>query len=180
MLIKIVAYIMLMIMSGEAGADSWRGLTVANEHRCSQYSARDYRYGQSVEPRIAESLGGMWSPYDLQEFSSLRQTDIEHIIARSEAHDSGLCAASPATRKAFASDLLNLTLASPDVNRKQKSNKDFSEWQPAHNSCWMAGRIVEIRRKYGLTVDAREAVNLEAKLQTCRRIPSEPTGRLHE
>ena len=52
--------------------------------------------------------------------------DIEHIVARSEAHDSGLCATDAATRRRFASDLLNLTLASPSVNRSQKSGKDAS------------------------------------------------------
>ena len=48
---------------------------------------------------------------------STRDTDIEHIVARSEAHDSGLCAASAAVKAAFARDLLNLTLASPRLNR---------------------------------------------------------------
>ena len=41
------------------------------------------------------------------------ETDIEHIVATSEAHDSGLCAADRATRKQFAQDLRNLTLAPP-------------------------------------------------------------------
>ena len=44
----------------------------------------------SVEPRIAERLGGMFSPYDGSQFASLRESHIEHIVAISEAHDSGL------------------------------------------------------------------------------------------
>ena len=32
-------------------------------------------------------------------------------------HDSGLCATGPSLRRRFASDLLNLTLAAPEVNR---------------------------------------------------------------
>ena len=35
-------------------------------------------------------------------FDSLEETDIEHIVARSEAHDSGLCHADRETRRAFA------------------------------------------------------------------------------
>ena len=96
---------------------AWRGITVASEHRCSPYDPDDYSYSPSVEPRIVEELGGVYGPYTGTWFESIRETDIEHIIARSEAHDSGLCAASPATRSEFASDLLNLTLASPSVNR---------------------------------------------------------------
>ena len=78
---------------------SWRGLTIAPEDRCS--------------------------PYD-----SDTQTDIvEHIVARSKAHDSWLCSADDATRTRFVRDLLNLTLASPALNRSQKSDTDAAGWR---------------------------------------------------
>ena len=70
-----------------------------------------------------------------------RKTSIEHIVARSEAHDSGPRAASPTVRKRFASDLLNLTLASPSVNRHQKSDMDASDWLPDLNQCWHKAAI---------------------------------------
>ena len=69
-----------------------------------------------MEPRIVQVQGGIYGPYTGTWFDSIRDTDIEHIVARSEAHNSGLRAASAATRDRFASDLLNLTLASPSVN----------------------------------------------------------------
>ena len=72
---------------------TWRGLTVAPEERCSPYDADDYRYPQSVENDIVRELGGVYSPYTCESFDSTRETDIEHIVARSEAHDSGLCRA---------------------------------------------------------------------------------------
>ena len=113
-------------------------------------------------------MGGIiYGPYTGRTFSSTRETDIEHIVARSEAHDSGLCAASPATRRRFSSDLLNLTLASPSVNRHQKSGKDATEWLPELNQCWYAARIVQVKREYGLTVDPREASALDAVLSGC-------------
>ena len=37
----------------------------------------------------------------------------------------------PASQRRFASDLLNLTLASPAANRTQKNDKDAAEWLPA-------------------------------------------------
>ena len=137
-------------------------------YRCSPYDADDYPYSQSVEPRIVADMGGIiYGPYTGNTFSSTRETDIEHIVARSEAHDSGLCAASPGTRKRFSSDLLNLTLASPSVNRHQKSGKDAAEWLPELNRCWYAARIVQVKREYGLTVDPREASALDAILSGC-------------
>ena len=91
-----------------ASGARWRGLVVAPECRCSPYDR--YLYPASVEPAIAERLGGIWSPYSLRRFASLRETDSEHLVALSEAHDSGLCAADARTRAAFARDLDNLTL----------------------------------------------------------------------
>ena len=90
-----------------------------------------------------------------------------HIGARSEAHDSGLCAASAATRRQFARDLRNLTLASPQLNRYRKVAKDAAEWLPEKNRCWFAHRVVEVREAYSLTIDRHEARALDAVLATC-------------
>ena len=147
---------------------TWRGLVVQPESRCSPYRQREYRYSRSVEPLIVESLGGrVYGPYTKRTFASIRETDIEHIVARSEAHDSGLCAAPYETRLRFSSDLTNLTLAGPAVNRYQKIAKDAAEWMPAENKCWYAGRIVSVKRTYALTVDVREALALEHVLAAC-------------
>ncbi len=140
---------------------------MAPENRCSPYRARDYPYPQSVEDRITARLGGVYGPYTGRWFVSDTQTDIEHMVARSEAHDSGLCAASRATRRTFARDLLNLTLAAPNVNRHQKSDSDAAEWLPEKNKCWFASRVVAVKLKYGLTVNRREANALERVLQSC-------------
>ena len=66
---------------------------------------------------------------------------------------------------AAASDDLNLTLASPHLNRNAKGAKDWSDWRPERNACWTAGRVVQVRAKWRLTVDRREADAL-------RRTPS--------
>ena len=150
-----------------AAAETWRGLAVVPEQRCSRYDSRDYAYSQSMEARIVADLGMVRSPYTERCFASTRDTDIEHIVARSEAHDSGLCAADAVTRRRFSSDPLNLTLASPAVNRGEKIDHDAAGWLPPRNQCWFAARIVEVRRKYGLTIDRREAEALERVLASC-------------
>ena len=160
--------LLCLLWSGNtAQAQTWRGLRVAPESRCSPYLASDYAYPQSIETRIIESLGGIWSPYTGQTFASRQETDIEHIVARSEAHDSGLCAATAATRRRFTTDLLNLTLASPDVNRGQKNDRDAAAWVPDRNPCWFADRVVRVRQKYSLTIDRREANALDQVLVSC-------------
>ena len=120
------------------------------------------------KPRSWLALGGaIYGPYTGTTFRSTRDTDIEHIVARSEAHDSGLCAASAPVKAAFARDLLNLTLAHPRLNRSEKSGKDVAEWQPAVNACWFAARTLEVRRKYRLTIDRTEAAAVERILTNC-------------
>ena len=120
-----------------------------------------------MEPRIVAQIGGIYGPYTGTWFETIRETDIEHIVARSEAHDSGLCAAISTLRSQFASDLLNLTLASPSVNRHQKSDHDAAEWLPALNQCWYVDRIVQVRRQYGLTIDPAEAQAIDQVLAGC-------------
>ena len=164
-----------LALGSGAAAETWRGLEVAPEHRCSRYNKKaDYPYPQSVERDIVRELGAVYGPYTGTYFGSTRDTDIEHIVAASEAHDSGLCAADKPTRARFARDLRNLTLASPTVNRHEKSGKDPGEWLPARNQCWFAGRVLAVKRAYGLTVERREAAALEHILSRCASTAMEP------
>ena len=157
-----------MLCTSPATAETYRGVTIAPESRCAPYNSSDYPYPQSVEAQIVADLGGaIYGPYTGTYFRSTRDTDIEHIVTRSEAHDSGLCAASAADKAAFARDLLNLTLAGPRLNRYQKIGKDVVEWTPAVNTCWFAERTLAVRRKYRLTIDRAEAAAVERILTDC-------------
>ena len=149
------------------GQETWRRLAVTEENRCSSYSSSQYSYSQSLEDDIVDAYGGVYSPYTGEWFDSDRKTDIEHIVARSEAHDSGLCSASADRKREFASDLLNLTLADPSTNRDIKSARDAAEWLPELNRCWFANRVVRVKQKYGLTVDVDERNALRDILSNC-------------
>ena len=99
-------------LAHDAAAKTWRGLALAPDSRCSPYDKkRDYPYPQSVERDIAREFGAVYGPYTGTCFASTRQTDIEHIVAASEGHDSGLCAAHAVTKARFARHLRTLTLA---------------------------------------------------------------------
>ncbi len=73
----LLAATFLLWGANSAVAQNWRGLRVAPESRCSPYQASDYSYPQSVEVRIIESLGAIWSPYTGRTFTNRRETDIE-------------------------------------------------------------------------------------------------------
>ena len=169
--VSMVVSVAVLSFALAADAETWRGIRVAEEHRCSSYERSDYRYPSSIEARIISSqTGRVYGPYTGRTFNGPGQTDIEHIVATSEAHDSGLCAASLEVRKQFATDLLNLTLAAPEVNRCSagaKCAKDAAEWLPDLNQCWFVARIIKVRRKYDLTIDTREARAIDRVIAGC-------------
>ena len=159
----------LAALEAAAAANNWlAGIPIQPENRCTPYDADDYPYPQSLEAQLKPEMGGRYySPYTGETFSWAEDVDIEHIVARSEAHDSGLCAADTFTRLAFASDPLNLTFASPQLNRDQKGGYDAAEWLPARNKCWFVNRVVAVKRRFGLSMDAREAQAALAVLAAC-------------
>ena len=162
------ALCLLFVAASQAQESHWRGVPLAPENRCSDYDSDDYPYPQSVEPKIIAAQGDtICSPYTLECFASRKETDIEHIVARSEAHDSGLCAADDAVKAQFAADLINLTLASPRLNRYQKVDKDAADWLPEYSRCWFVAQILAVRLTYGLTIDPREAMALEDVFSDC-------------
>ena len=163
---RYLAGLLLLCATVSVGETTWRGLVVAPESRCAPYDRDDYRYPRSVEDDIIAGLGGIVSPYTCAQFGSSRETEIEHMVAVAQAHDSGLCMADQQTKRRFAADLRNLTLAAPAVNRK-KGARDAAEWLPETNRCWFAGRVVEVRKAYALTIDRREAAALESVLSDC-------------
>ena len=155
-----LAVILVLGFVTGAPAETWRGLVVAPEHRCAPYDKkRDYPYPQSVEADIVRALGAVYGPYTGTCFSSTSDTDIEHIVAASEAHDSGLCAADADDPGAVLSrDLRNLTLASPKVNGYEKRGKDAAEWIPRPEQVLVRreGRLRSAWRMAS-SIDRREA-----------------------
>ena len=70
------------------------------------------------------------------------------------------------TKHTFGGDILNLTLASGEVN-SGKGALDAFDWMPEMNKCWFAQRILDVRLKYAMTVDKSEAEALELVLAGC-------------
>ncbi len=143
------------------------GIRIAPEVRNTPLDRRDYAYQQSIELSIIVRQGGIFSPYANCFFTDRIETDIEHIVAVSEAHDSGLSSRSDSERKAFGQDLDNMTLATPRLNRYEKAGKDPAEWLPEKNQCWYVAKYIEIKKKYRLTMDAAEAAVIFKVFESC-------------
>ena len=150
--------------------DDFDGIRIQPEGSRSGYDRDDYGSGhRSLEDDIIRSLpksgGRVYTPYTCTlytiESDGTAATDIDHIVALAEAHDSGISAA---RRREFGGDILNLTIAVPTVNRNRKSDNDAAEWGPDRNEGWYAARVIEVKRKYGLSMDTAERDALAAML----------------
>ncbi len=154
-------------------AETWRGLKVCEERPRTGYDRADYGTGyRTLEDEIIAMLPGtmkhagqVYTPYSCLPFTIRPAgdagTDIEHIVALAEAHDSHI---QSGHRRIFASDLDNLTIADPRVNRALKRDSDAGEWSPDHHGAWFAERAIAVKLKYGLTVDPAERDSLKALL----------------
>ena len=109
-------------------------------------------------------LHGWVAPYTCRPVSSPKDVDIEHVVAWAEAKRSGLSCARAAE---FMDDPLNITVAYPQLNRRHKRDKDAAQWLPRHNRCWFAAKVVEVKRKYRLSMDAAESAAIEKVLAGC-------------
>ena len=147
----------------------WRGLVVEAESRCpnAHYDPDEYGTGYgSKEDDIVDELGGIFGPYTGTCYESTDDTTVGHMVGLQEAHFSGMCFAARETKRTFASDILNLTLASAEVN-SAKGSSDAVDWMPETNQCWFAKRVLDVKLKYGMTADRGEAEALETVLEAC-------------
>ena len=164
----VLAALVALELAGTAAAETgaaspWHRRTAARRTTRSETTRTRNPSSRTSSGTSARCTGLTPEPASLRPVTRTSSTS----WLRVRRHDSGLCAADRATRKRFARDLRNLTLASPRVNRHQKSGKDAGEWVPDQNRCWFAGRVLEVKRAYGLTVDRREAAALDRIFSGC-------------
>jgi hypothetical protein len=98
--------------------------------------------------------------------------DIDHVVALSDAWQTGAFGWDEARRTALANDPLNLLAVDYSANR-QKGDGDAATWLPANNGyrCAYVARQVAVKSAYGLWVTPAEHDAIARVLQTC---PAEP------
>ncbi|MEZ5350314.1 MAG: HNH endonuclease family protein [Microthrixaceae bacterium] len=114
--------------------------------------------------------GGWLSIYDGYSTDNPSEFDVDHLVALSEAWDSGAAAWDDARREAFANDLDSGQLvAVTAATNRSKSDRDPAEWQPPNRDAWCewATAWVGVKAKWDLTVDRAEVSALRNILQGC-------------
>ena len=156
-----------------ADAETWQALQVCEEQPREGYDRDAFGSAySSLEDDIIDMLpptmktgGQVYTPYSCLAFEiradGTAATDIEHIVALAEAHDSRIA---EDRRRDIAADLDNLTIADPTVNRSQKGDRDAADWTPDQHGRWFAERVIAVKLEYGLSVDPAERDALERLL----------------
>ena len=93
---------------------------------------------------------------------------IDHVVAISNAWETGAQQLTKEQRIQFANDPLELLAVQGDANQ-QKSDGDAATWLPANKSfrCQYAARQIAIKQKYTLWVTAAEKEALSNVLANC-------------
>ena len=152
------------------------GLQVSSESECDVEGVPASAWS-GMQDQIANLHDGRLSPYDGIVFPNYHYIQIEHIVARKEADESGLCSRTVEKRTEFATDLLNLTLAPGSLNAS-KGDNDAHDLETAetslfrdnltdHGLCWWAAQTVRVKSKYQLSADLDEKSSLQSILDSC-------------
>ena len=104
--------------------------------------------------------------FDLSKSSST--IDIDHIVALSNAWQTGAFQLTLTQRTNFANDPLNLLAVDFKLNR-QKGDADAATWLPPYKSyrCTYIARQVAVKTKYKLWVTATEKAAISILLTAC-------------
>lgn len=99
--------------------------------------------------------------------------EIDHVVSRSNAWQTGGAALSGDALREFASDPLNLVTVSSDLKR-QKDSADAATWLPPNESyqCEYVSRQIAVKHKYDLWVTAPEKETMQHVLDTCADQPA--------
>jgi len=157
-----------------ASQQPWHGLRIEPECTSPEYRERDYKrlYSQVRSPHLLDGLvarDGILGRYESDgTVRSCAELTIDHVVSTAEAHESGGCKWKSSTRRAFAVDPANLTLACRSTN-SSKGKRDAAEWSrfPEDQHCWYARTVIKVKRLWGLSVDPAEKEALATMLSTC-------------
>lgn len=114
-------------------------------------------------------ISGQWNdPFTGLTFTNPSDVDVDHLVALSEAHESGAYSWTSEQKMAFANDMLRADAlrAVDDGTNSSKSNRDPAEWLPPNSSyhCEYVRDWVEIKNTYDLTFDDAERAAIESVL----------------
>jgi hypothetical protein len=126
--------------------------------------------GVEVGSDCYPTSGSWYSEWDGETRTTPSDLDIDHVVALSEAWDSGASEWTTDQRQDFANDLTGpqLIAVTAESNRS-KSDNDPAEWVPPLTSshCAYAKMWIHTKARWDLTVDSAEKSALQPMLDTC-------------
>lgn len=93
--------------------------------------------------------------------------DAEHIVALAEAWRSGAARLDEDTRRRIANDAINLAASDPSANRSKGDQDAANYLPPGKFRCAYVDRYLQIKVKYGLSVDPAEQTALRTAVGEC-------------
>jgi len=126
-----------------------------------------------VKPKVGPQCkltGGKWlSSYDGKTITNASLLDVDHMVPLAEAWRSGAWKWSSTQRQAFANDLddARALIAVTLSTNRSKGDKDPALWMPTKEQCTYAENWIEVKVKYSLTVDTKEATKLNSLINSC-------------
>jgi len=126
----------------------------------------------SQSGRCTITRGVLRDPYTGHSITYVRggpsEVDIDHVVALSNAWQTGAFAFPFAKRVAFANDPLNLLAVDASANR-QKGDGDAATWLPSNKTfrCTYVARQIAVKKKYELWVTTSEADAMRRILRSC-------------
>ena len=113
-------------------------------------------------------VSGIWEGlYTGQRFTDPGDLHIDHIVPLAEAHDSGAAGWDGQRKRRFANDPTNLLAVEAGENMS-KGRRDPGEWLPDSGRCAYVDRWMEIKDRYGLSMDGHEQQVVREVRASCR------------
>lgn len=128
------------------------------------------RDGRSVEiDEDCSFVSGEWvGPYSGAVLTDSSDVDVDHIVPLANAWRSGADEWTESDRETYA-NAPGVLLATDDGTNQSKGDKGPEAWRPPNRDYWCeyAGRWVEVKSVWSLTVTGAERDALEEMLGTC-------------
>jgi hypothetical protein len=124
----------------------------------------------TVKPTVSSSCSvkGKWkSLYDGKTWTNPSDIDIDHLVALSEAWDSGAKSWSAGKRKSFANDLgysRTLSVMTDNMN-SSKGDRDPAQWMPPAAKCTYVKSWVGVKWRWGLSIDSTEKAAIQSAIK---------------
>lgn len=163
---------------GQAWADVDRnGCDTRNDVLGRDLSQKTYKAGTR---NCVVLTGTLADPYtgktiDFVRGATSSEVQIDHVVALSDAWQTGAQQLSVDQRTAFANDPANLLAVDGPANQ-QKSDSDAASWLPANKAyrCTYVSKQIAVKASYGLWVTKAERDAMERVLGNCSQAVKDP------